>query len=60
MESLFEGDGLTPIYHLQKALFDEYGSPDKRVKKFEKVTHFRVDVCQSGWESPVKRLRHLG
>lgn len=46
MGSLFEGDGLTPIYHLQKVLFDQYGSPDKRVKNFEKVTRFRVDVCE--------------
>jgi hypothetical protein len=46
MSQLFEGDGLTPILHLQKMLFDEYGSPDRRVKKFEKVKRFRVDGCQ--------------
>jgi hypothetical protein len=46
MESLFGGDGLIPIYRLQKVFFDEYGSPDKRVKKFENVTRFRVDVCE--------------
>ena len=46
MENLFEGDGLIPIYRLQKVFFDEYGSPDKRVKKFENVTRFRVDVCE--------------
>ena len=37
---------LTPIYHLQRVFLDEYGSPDKRVKKFENVTRFRVDVCE--------------
>jgi len=45
MSGLFEGDGLTPILHLQKVLFDEYGSRDRRVKKFEKVKRFRVDGC---------------
>jgi len=46
MKSLFEDNGLLPIYRIQKAFFDEYGSPDKRIKKFEKVTRFRVDACE--------------
>jgi hypothetical protein len=46
MPSLFEGQNLSR-YPLRQALFDEYGSPDRRVKNIEKMTRFRVDVKQS-------------
>jgi hypothetical protein len=45
MQKLFEGDGLTPINRLRKALFDEYGPSDRRIKKLEKASYFRVDEC---------------
>jgi hypothetical protein len=46
MSGLFGPDTLTPINQLKKALFDKYGSPDKRVKSIEKMERFRVDVCE--------------
>jgi len=46
MLSLFEGQNLA-AFPLRQALFNEYGSPDRRVKKIEKITRFRVDVCRS-------------
>jgi len=41
------GHGLIPVLHVQKVLFDEYGSEDRRIKKYDKVTRFRVDECKS-------------
>lgn len=41
------GPGLIPVLHMQKVFFDEYGSGDRRIRKYERVTRFRVDVCKS-------------
>ena len=46
MPSLFEGQNLS-CYPLRQALFDEYGFPDRRVTKIEKMTRFRVDLKKS-------------
>jgi hypothetical protein len=45
MTSLLQGQNLS-AYPLRQALFDVYGSPDRRVKNIEKITRFRVDACQ--------------
>ena len=42
MAELFEGTA----YPLRKALLAEYGSLDRRVKKIEKISRFRVDECE--------------
>src|ERR1017187_4248996 len=46
MTNLFEGQNVS-AYPLRQALFDEYGSPDRRYKDIAKIPRYRVDVCQS-------------
>jgi len=42
----FKDEELTQTYALQRALVDEYGPSDKRIKKIEKAVTFRVDGCE--------------
>jgi hypothetical protein len=46
MTNLFEGQNVS-AYPLRQALFDEYGSPDRRYKDITKIPLYRVDACQS-------------
>jgi hypothetical protein len=46
MTNLFEGQNVS-AHPLRQALFDEYGSPDRRYKDIAKIPRYRVDACQS-------------
>jgi len=46
MKNLFKGQNVS-AYPLRQALFNEYGSPDRRYKYIAKIPRYRVDACQS-------------
>ena len=51
--------GLPDPYALQKALFDKYGPADKRKKKAEKTSIFRVDGCEMYTGADGNPLSHV-
>jgi hypothetical protein len=57
--AFFEGEELTPTHHLQKTLFEEYGPADRRIKKIEKATVFRVDGSEIHRGADGKPLSHV-
>ena len=46
-------------YPLRQTLLDEYGVADKRIKKVEKATYFRVDSCQGYDGADGQPLSHV-
>ncbi len=46
MAAFFDDVELVPTHALKRALFDKYGPSDKRIKRIENATLFRVDGCE--------------
>src|SRR5208282_5150548 len=59
MGNLLSSLGLPNPYPLQKALFDKYGPADKRKKKAEKTSIFRVDGCEIHTGADGNPLSHV-
>lgn len=59
MENFLSGFGLPDPAPLQKALFEKYGPADRRHKKPEATTNFRVDQCEMLTGADGKPLSHV-
>lgn len=58
MDNIF-GNALPVKRPLRRALFDEYGPADKRIKNLEKATYFRVDHCELQKGADGQPLSHV-
>jgi hypothetical protein len=55
----FDDKELTLTHALRRALFDQYGPADRRIKKLEKASIFRVDECEIYRGADGKPLSHV-
>ena len=59
MAHFFKDEDLALRRPLRQALFEEYGSADRRIKNIEKVLNFRVDDCQHQVGADKQPLSHV-